>query len=102
MVLPKDDPDYIDPQAGRVLIDAIKWQAGKENQGRYGDRIMVEADAPKASLSRSDAVALMQSGAVTVEQLMDRWTKPVEAIEAPKTEETAQDADDSDIAGLAD
>lgn len=28
----------------RVIIDAEKWQAGKENSKRYGDRINVDAD----------------------------------------------------------
>lgn len=29
----------LDPHSARVAIDAIKWQAGKENPKRYGDRI---------------------------------------------------------------
>ena len=29
----------IDPQQARVMIDAEKWQAGKENQRRYGDKL---------------------------------------------------------------
>jgi hypothetical protein len=101
-MLPRGDEEYLEPNAARVVIDAIKWQASKENNARYGDKLAIESEAPKAGLGRADALALMQSGAVTIEQLMDRWTKPVEAIEAPKTEDTAQDADDSDIAGLAD
>ena len=29
----------LDPQAARVMIDAEKWQAGKENSARYGDKL---------------------------------------------------------------
>ena len=32
----------IDANAARVAIDAEKWQAGKENQTRYGDRLNVD------------------------------------------------------------
>lgn len=32
------------PDAGRVIIDAEKWQAGKENSKRYGDRLQLDAD----------------------------------------------------------
>lgn len=32
------------PDAARVIIDAEKWQAGKENSSRYGDRIQVDGD----------------------------------------------------------
>lgn len=28
----------LDPNAARVMIDAEKWQAGKENAARYGDK----------------------------------------------------------------
>ncbi len=30
--------------AARVAIDAEKWQAGKENSKRYGDKLQVEGD----------------------------------------------------------
>ncbi len=29
----------LDPQSARVIIDALKWQAGKEDQSRYGDKL---------------------------------------------------------------
>lgn len=32
----------IDANQARVIMDAIKWQAGKENAKRYGDKIEVE------------------------------------------------------------
>lgn len=34
----------LDPNSARVIIDAEKWQAGKENAPRYGDRIQVDGD----------------------------------------------------------
>jgi hypothetical protein len=38
----------IDANAARVLIDAVKWQTGKENAKRYGDRLELggDKDAP--------------------------------------------------------
>lgn len=32
----------IDPAAARVMLDAIKWQTGKENYGKYGDKVQVD------------------------------------------------------------
>ena len=29
----------LDPNAGRVIIDSLKWQAGKRNPKRYGDKV---------------------------------------------------------------
>jgi hypothetical protein len=34
----------LDPQAARVIIDAEKWQAGKENHKRYGDKFSFDGD----------------------------------------------------------
>lgn len=34
----------MDPNTARVAIDAIKWQSGKENSRRYGDKIDVTSD----------------------------------------------------------
>ena len=33
-----------DAHTARVLIEAIKWQAGKENQGRYGEAVTLRGD----------------------------------------------------------
>ena len=33
------NPDYIDPNAGRVLIDAKKWRAAKMRPKTYGDKV---------------------------------------------------------------
>lgn len=32
------------PDAARVIIDAEKWQAGKENSKRYGDKLTLDGD----------------------------------------------------------
>lgn len=34
----------LDPNAARVIIDAEKWQAGKENSKRYGDKLDLTGD----------------------------------------------------------
>ena len=34
----------IDSNTYRVLVDTIKWQAGKENRGLYGDKVAVESE----------------------------------------------------------
>ncbi|HST44504.1 MAG TPA: hypothetical protein VLK29_04685 [Luteimonas sp.] len=34
----------IDPTAARVMMDAIKWQAGKENAKRYGESMTLKGD----------------------------------------------------------
>lgn len=35
----------IEPQAGRLLLDAIKWQTGKEHGRVFGDRVTHTGDA---------------------------------------------------------
>lgn len=35
----------IEPNAGRLLFDGIKWQAGKENSRAFGDRVTHAGDA---------------------------------------------------------
>ena len=39
MQLPKNDPDYLDQNTGRVLIDAAKWRASMLKPKVYGDRL---------------------------------------------------------------
>jgi hypothetical protein len=34
----------LDPHAARVIIEAEKWQAGKENSKRYGDKLDVSGN----------------------------------------------------------
>lgn len=40
----KVESGELKPDAARVIIDAEKWQAGKENAKRYGDRLQLDAD----------------------------------------------------------
>lgn len=35
----------VDPQAGRVAMDAYKWTAGKKRPKKYGDRMQLAGDA---------------------------------------------------------
>lgn len=46
----------IDAQAARVMMDAIKWQTGKENAKRYGESVTVKGDkdAPLEVRSQRD------------------------------------------------
>ncbi|RRU17834.1 hypothetical protein EGJ34_06760 [Stenotrophomonas sp. 278] len=38
----------LDPSAARVMMDAIKWQSGKENAKRYGEKLqLADADGDK-------------------------------------------------------
>jgi hypothetical protein len=37
----------MDVNIARVWIDATKWQAGKENQGLFGDKLELSGDADK-------------------------------------------------------
>lgn len=88
--LRRDNPEYLEPNAARVIIDAIKWQAGKENQGRYGDKLAVDLGGSKPGLNRSDALAALQSGSITVEEILGEWTKPAERIEAETEPESVE------------
>lgn len=74
--LPKDDPEYLEPNAARVCIDAIKWQAGKENKGRYGEHVTVDVTDAAKPIDRAEALAQLRSGAVDVSGLLETWTKP--------------------------
>ncbi len=40
-----ENPDYIDPNTGRVLIDSIKWRASKLKPKVYGDRLEMDVNA---------------------------------------------------------
>ena len=39
ILLPKDDPQRIDPNAGRVAIDSMKWRLSKMLPRAFGDRL---------------------------------------------------------------
>lgn len=40
----KVEDGELDANSARVIIDAEKWQAGKENSKRYGDKIQVDGE----------------------------------------------------------
>lgn len=48
----------LEPNAARIMIDAEKWQAGKENPSRYGDKVQhtgADGESPVAfSISPAD------------------------------------------------
>lgn len=47
----------LDPQAARVIIDAEKWQAGKENSKRYGERRIIQGDDEAPAVKTEVAVS---------------------------------------------
>ncbi|HEY8331558.1 MAG TPA: hypothetical protein VIO83_09560 [Pseudomonas sp.] len=59
----------LDPAAARVMMDAIKWQAGKENAKRYGEAVTLKGDkdnpveirSPR-QLSDADLLAIAAGG----------------------------------------
>jgi transposase-like protein len=54
----------IDAQAARVAIDAERWQASKENQQYYGDRVQVDSEnSPSAVLDALTGLVKAISGA---------------------------------------
>lgn len=53
----------IDAQVARVAIDAERWQASKENQQYYGDRVQVDGDnSPAAVLDALSGLVKAISG----------------------------------------
>lgn len=40
----KVEAGLLPPDAARVIVDTIKWQAGKENPKRYGDKLDLTVD----------------------------------------------------------
>lgn len=91
-LLPRDNQEYLEPNAARVAIDAIKWQAGKENAKRYGEKFTIENESSSAKpLSRADSMAALREGSITMDDLLQRWTKPVQQLEAPPAVEAPAD-----------
>ncbi|MCU0791932.1 MAG: hypothetical protein MUE42_03580 [Opitutaceae bacterium] len=71
--LPRDHPEWLDPQAVRVAVDAAKWLAARENNGRFGERLTVEDAAPKKSLSRAEALEHLRAGSIDVDEVLAGW-----------------------------
>lgn len=70
MCLPKKHAEYIDAQTGRVMMDCIKWQAGKENNGRYGDKLTIEAP-PVVPQSRQEQLDTLKASGVDLMEIID-------------------------------
>ena len=66
----KVETGTLGPNEARVIIDAEKWQAGKENSKRYGDRIQVDGDMtvrmPDDQLESRVAQLLGKAGAIGI------------------------------------
>lgn len=45
MRLPRDNPEHVAPDVGRVLIEASKWTAGRRKVKVYGDKLELAGDA---------------------------------------------------------
>ncbi|MCS6242381.1 MAG: hypothetical protein H2172_00760 [Opitutus sp.] len=73
--LRKDDPEYLDPNAARVAIDAIKWLAGKENSAKYGDKVTVEAP-PKPAATREDHLRIVQESGIDIAAILECYALP--------------------------
>jgi hypothetical protein len=58
----------IDPNTARVIIDAEKWQAGKENAKRYGDRQIIEHEVGSNLAELMDAAKQRRLQAITEPQ----------------------------------
>lgn len=54
------NPEWIDPQAAARAMDSIKWEAGKRNPKKYGDRIEIDMKQDmtfEEALRRAQAIA---------------------------------------------
>lgn len=52
----------IDHQQARVLLDAIKWQAGKELPKVFGDRVQQEVSGPDGGPVSTESVIRVEFG----------------------------------------
>lgn len=80
--LPKDNEEHLDANAARVAIDSFKWLAARENNGRYGDRITVEDDGPRKTLTREDTLAQLAASNLSIADVFGALTKPAEPVPA--------------------
>lgn len=66
----KVEDGKLGPNEARVIIDAEKWQAGKENSKRYGDKLTLDGDMTMKltdeQLDRRLTQLLGKAGAVAV------------------------------------
>lgn len=74
-------------------------------RSKYGEHATLQVENLPAGLSRAEQLAALQSGSIEVSGLLERWTKPVEAIEAesePETPKTTQATAPDDFIDLPD
>lgn len=97
----KQDTEFV--ARSRLRIETRLKLLSKWDPKRYGDRIAIEAEVNAKTLSRNDALAALQSGAITVDEVLGAWTKPVIAIEAetePESVEIPQATDETDVVDI--
>jgi len=99
MTLVKNDPRYIDPNTARVMIDAIKWQAAKENHSRYGDKIAVEEVKPRQLLNRTEQLQQIRDSGLDLVEISGVWAIPVNHAEAEPAE-NSQAVEDTEVVDL--
>jgi len=96
-LLPRADPNYVEPNAARVAINALQWQMGKENTTRYGERLTVDTAPVRPQLSRDEVLAQLHGSGLRIEDVFSSLTRHANsealAIEMPATS-------DDDIGGL--
>ena len=74
------DTGELKPDAARVIIDAEKWQAGKENAKRYGDRLQLDGDMNvKLSDNQLDAKIAQLVGKAGIAGALGRESQTEEA-----------------------
>ncbi len=108
-MLRKDHPEYLDPQAANVVINAIKWQAGKENQGLFGDHVTHEIKDSKPQLSREEILLQLRESGLRVSDVFQTLTKGAEsagetielaALPEPVDLGSNEGESDDDLSGL--
>ncbi len=100
-MLRKDHLEYLDPQAANVVINAIKWRAGKENHGLFGDHVTHEIKDQRPQLTREEQLAQLQQSGLRIADVFATLTKSAEpaggqvieigGAHEPKTEEAEED-----------
>lgn len=61
----------IDPQAARVFIDAVKWQASKLRPKTYGDKLEVETKLSDTAASIANQLERLGTSFTTPRQVID-------------------------------
>lgn len=78
-IMQKVEDGRLDPAAARVMMDAIKWQSGKENAKRYGEKVQL-ADADGEKLPAPPPFYVMRKGDPAYEAKRPALNEAVRAI----------------------